>query len=150
MTSTNHDLDVLNDLISVTLDSAHGYEDASHDTKNSRFKTMFGARAIERKQVTAELQTEVRRLLGGEPAQAGTTAGKAHRVFMNLKAAITGSEKGIVNSVEAAEDHVKAAYEKALADDELSAPVLELIDRAYGSVKAGHDQMRDLKHGMEA
>jgi uncharacterized protein (TIGR02284 family) len=111
---------------------------------------MFGARAIERKQVTAELQTEVRRLLGGEPAQAGTTAGKAHRVFMNLKAAITGSEKGIVNSVEAAEDHVKAAYEKALADDELSAPVLELIDRAYGSVKAGHDQMRDLKHGMEA
>jgi uncharacterized protein (TIGR02284 family) len=150
MASTQHDLETLNDLIAVTLDSAHSYEDASNDTKNPRFKTLFGARAIERKQVTAELQTEVRRQLGGKPAQSGTTAGKAHRVFMNLKASITGSDKGIVNSVEAAEDHIKAEYEKALADDQLSLPVLDLIDRAYRSVKAGHDEMRDLKHDMEA
>jgi uncharacterized protein (TIGR02284 family) len=149
MTSTQHDLDTLNGLIEVTLDSAHSYEDASHDTKNPHFKTLFGKRAIERKQVTAELQTEVRRLLGGKPAQAGTTAGKAHRVFMNLKAAVTGSDTGIVNSVEAAEDHIKAEYDKALADSELSMPVLDLVQRAYVSVKAGHDQMRDLKHHME-
>ena len=149
MTSTQHDLEILNGLIEVTLDSAHGYDDASRDTKNPHFKTLFGKRAIERKQVTAELQTEVRRLLGGKPAHAGTTAGKAHRVFMNLKAAITGSDAGIVNSVESAEDHIKAEYEKALVDDQLSRPALDLIQRAYVSVKAGHDQMRDLKHHME-
>jgi len=150
MASNQHDIDVLNNLIEVTLDSAHGYEDASKDTKNAHFKTLFGKRAVERKQVTAELQTEVRRLLGGKPAQAGTTAGKAHRTFMNLKAAITGSDKGIVNSVEAGEDHIKKEYDEAMADQDLSAPVQDLVRRVYASVRAGHDEMRDLKHHMEA
>jgi uncharacterized protein (TIGR02284 family) len=150
MASNQHDIETLNGLIEVTLDSAHGYDDASHDTKNQHFKTMFGKRAIERKQVTAELQTELRRLLGGKPAHEGTTAGKAHRIFMNLKAAVTGSDQGIVNSVEAGEDHIKHAYEQALADRELSAPVTDLIARAFVSIKAGHDEMRDLKHHLAA
>jgi len=150
MASTQHDLDILNNLIEVTLDSAHGYEDASKDTKNPYFKTLFGKRAIERKQVTAELQTEVRRLLGGKPATAGTTAGKAHRAFMNLKAAVTGSDKGIVNSVESGEDHIKKEYDEAMADQALSMPALDLVRRMYVSIKAGHDEMRDLKHHMEA
>jgi len=149
MASTQHDLDILNNLIEVTLDSAHGYEDAAKDTKNPYFKTLFGKRAIERKQVTAELQTEVRRQLGGKPATAGTSAGKAHRAFMNLKAAITGSDKGIVNSVESGEDHIKKQYDEALADPSLSMPVLDLVRRMYVSIKAGHDEMRDLKHHME-
>jgi uncharacterized protein (TIGR02284 family) len=150
MASNRHDIDVLNDLIAVTLDSAKGYEDAGVDTKNPTFKTMFGKRAIERKQVTAELQGEVRRLLGGEPAKSGTVTGKAHRVFMNLKAAVTGSDKGIVNSVEAGEDYIKASYEKALADGALSAPVLHLVERAFVSVKTGHDEMRDLKRHISS
>jgi uncharacterized protein (TIGR02284 family) len=149
MASTQHDLDILNNLIEATLDSAHGYEDASKDTKNPYFKTLFGKRAIERKQVTAELQTEVRRLLGGKPAKAGTTAGKVHRAFMNLKAAVTGSDKGIVNSVESGEDHIKKEYDEAMADQALSMPALDLVRRMYVSIKAGHDEMRDLKHHME-
>ena len=149
MASTQHDLDILNNLIEVTLDSAHGYEDAAKDTKNPYFKTLFGKRAIERKQVTAELQTEVRRQLGGKPATSGTTAGKAHRTLMNLKAAVTGSDKGIVNSVESGEDHIKKEYDEALADQALSMPVLDLVRRMYVSIKAGHDEMRDLKHHME-
>jgi uncharacterized protein (TIGR02284 family) len=148
MASTDHDIEILNSLIALTLDSAHGYEDASGDTKNPHFKTLFGKRAIERKQVTAELQTEVRRLLGGKPATTGTTSGKAHRTFMNLKAAVTGSDQGVVNSVEAGEDHIKKEFEEALADRDLSAPVRDLVQRAFGSVKAGHDEMRDLKHSL--
>ena len=51
MASTQHDLDILNNLIEVTLDSAHGYEDAAKDTRNPYFKTLFGKRAIDRKSV---------------------------------------------------------------------------------------------------
>jgi uncharacterized protein (TIGR02284 family) len=149
-THNQHDVDSLNGLISVTLDSAHGYEDASHDTKNSVFKTMFGKRAIERKQVTAELQTELRRMLGGKPATSGTVSGKAHRTFMNLKASITGSDKGIIASVEAGEDHLKGAYEEVLSDTALSAPVRDLVRRAFDSVMSGHKEMSALKHSMKA
>jgi uncharacterized protein (TIGR02284 family) len=146
MSTREHDVDVLNELISMTLDSAHGYDDAVKDAKNSHFKTLFGKRAMERKQVTAELQTEVRRLLGDKPAQSGTTVGKAQRVFMNLKHALTGSDEGVVNAIEAGEDRLKGQYEKALVDDGISAPVRDLVQRAFVSVKAGHDEMRDLKH----
>src|SRR5579859_7529730 len=134
MSSTNHDIEVLNNLIAVTIDSAQGYDSARDDTKNPHFKTLFGKRAVERKQVTAELQTEVRRLLGGKPATGGTAAGKIHRTFMDLKSPITGDE-GIVKSVEAGEDHIKKEYEQALGDHELSSPVRDLVQRAYVSVK---------------
>ena len=146
MASNHHDREVLNGLIEVTLDSAHGYDDAMKDTGNGHFKTLFGMWAMERKQLTAELQTEVRRLLGGDPAHTGTFAGKSRRFMMNLKAAVSGSDDGVVSSVEAAEDHLKAEYETALTDQELSAPVRDIIQKAYVSVKTCHDQMRDLKH----
>ncbi|HEV2675012.1 MAG TPA: PA2169 family four-helix-bundle protein [Aliidongia sp.] len=147
-TSTDHDITILNGLIETTLDSAHGYDEAAKDARNPQFKTLFGKRAIERKQVTAELQGEVRRL-GVTPEQDGTILGKAHRVFLNLKTAVGGSDQGVVNEVEAGEDHIKAKYEKALADTDLSAPVRDLILRAYRSVKSGHDEMRALKHALE-
>jgi uncharacterized protein (TIGR02284 family) len=150
MASNQHDVDVLNGLIELTLDSAHGYDDAQKDVKNPRFKTLFGARAMERKQVTAELQTEVRRLLGGKPETTGTMMGKAHRTFLNLKSSLFGNDEVVVKEVEAGEDRIKAKYEKAFADQELSAPVRDLISRAYVSVREGHDQMRDLKHLMQA
>jgi uncharacterized protein (TIGR02284 family) len=150
MASNQHDIDVLNGLIEMTLDSAHGYDEATKDVKNPRFKTLFGARAIERKQVTAELQTEVRRLLGGKPETTGTTMGKVHRTFLNIKSSLFGDDQTVVNEVEAGEDRIKAKYEKAFNDNDISAPVRDLISRAYVSVREGHDQMRDLKHHMQA
>lgn len=145
MSKREHDISILNDLIEVTLDSAHGYTDAVADVTNPHFKTMFGKRGIERKQIAATLQTEVRRLLGGDPADTGTMLGKIHRGFMNLKAAISGSDAGIVASVEAGEDHLKRQYDEALQDPGISSPVRDIIQAAYGSVVEGHNEMRDLK-----
>jgi hypothetical protein len=58
--------------------------------------------------------------------------------------------QGVVNSVENGEDHIKAKYEKAIEDNDLSATTRDTITRAYGSVREGHDQMRDIKHAMQA
>ena len=43
-----------------------------------------------------------------------------------------------------------AAFEKVLADQELSPPTRPLVSESFGAVKADHDQMRDIKHDMEA
>ena len=55
----------------------------------------------------------------------------------------------MVNSVENGEDFIKAKFEKALEDSDVSASTRETIRRAYVTVKDGHDQMRDLKHSLE-
>ena len=67
-----------------------------------------------------------------------------------MKAAVTGrDDKAIINEVERGEDHIKAKFEDALQDNELSPNVKDAVNQAWTSVKTGHDQMRDLKHSMK-
>lgn len=150
MTETSHDIRTLNGLIATTLDSVDGYNAAAGETESGRFGEIFRARAAERRAVVTALQAEVSRI-GGTPEDDGTILAGAHRVFLNLKAAITGhDDKAVVNEVESGEDHIKAKYEAALADNDISASVKAAIQTAYTSVREGHDQMRDLKHSLQA
>ena len=149
MTETSHDISVLNGLIATTLDSADGYSEAAKDTESSAHRQLFTARATERRQIVSALQGDVSRL-GGTPEDDGTILAGAHRVFLNLKAAVTGkNDKAIVNEVESGEDHIKAKYESALKDTDLSPATKSAIESAYTSVRAGHDEMRTLKHALE-
>ncbi len=148
-TPHDHDIKVLNGLIETTLDSADGYREAAKETENNHYRTLFERRSFERQQVAGDLQGTVRGL-GGEPEDDGSILAKAHRAFLDVKHALLRDEQAVVNSVENGEDHIKAKFEKALEDSDVSATTRETIRRAYGSVKAGHDQMRDIKHGLEA
>ena len=70
-------------------------------------------------------------------------------MFLDLKAKVTGQDdKAVVNEVERGEDHIKAKYESALADTDLSPATLAVIRKAYQSVREGHDQMSALKHSL--
>jgi uncharacterized protein (TIGR02284 family) len=150
MVDTSHDIRALNSLIATTIDSVDGYTEAAKDSDNPRFVQMFNARAAERREVATTLQGEVSRL-GGNPEDDGTVLAGAHRAFLDLKAAVTGrDDKAIVNEVERGEDHIKAKFEDAMEDNDLSAETRSAIGSAWGSVKAGHDEMRDLKHSMES
>jgi uncharacterized protein (TIGR02284 family) len=149
MTETSHDIRTLNGLIATTLDSVDGYSEAAKEAENSRYAALFTARAGERRQVVTVLQGEVARL-GGNPEDDGTLLAGAHRAFLDLKAAVTGrDDKTIVNEVERGEDHIKAKFEDALKDSALTPATMTAIETAYGSVRAGHDEMRDLKHSLE-
>ncbi|PSJ19970.1 hypothetical protein CVH10_20060, partial [Halomonas sp. ND22Bw] len=92
-----------------------------------------------------DLQAEVRRL-GGDPEDDGTVLAGAHRMFLDLKAKVTGQDdKAIIDEVERGEDHIKAKFDDALAKEDLSPEVRAAIAKANQSVQEGHDQMRDLK-----
>src|SRR5205085_9284099 len=125
-------------------------EDSAQNIDNERFREIFRQRADERQQVVEQLRAEVRRL-GGDPEESGSFLGKAHQRFEDLKAAITGrDEKAIINEVERGEDYLKEKFEAALNDGDLNGDSRSVVEQAYQSVKAGHDQISQLKHGMEA
>jgi uncharacterized protein (TIGR02284 family) len=150
MTDTNHDISVLNGLLETTIDSVDGYRTSAQDVENPRFAEMFTARASERSSVAEQLRSDIKRL-GGTPDDDGSLLAAGHRAFVNLKAAVTNrDDKAIINEVERGEDHIKAKYEAALKDDNLSPQSRSLVETAYASVRSGHDQMRDLKHSLEA
>ena len=91
------------------------------------------------------------RRLGGDPEDGGSFLGKTHQRFEDLKAAVTGGDdKSIVNEVERGEDYLKEKFEAALNSDALSGESRAVVERCYQSVRSGHDQMSQLKHGMES
>ena len=150
MTETSHDIRTLNGLIATTIDSVDGYRTSAGDVDSTRLAELFTARASERSSVAEQLRAEVSKL-GGNPEDDGTILAAGHRAFVNLKAAVTKrDDDAIIAEVERGEDHIKAKYEDALKDDNLSPECRTLVETAYGSVRSGHDEMRDLKHNLDA
>ena len=142
-------ISTLNTLIATTMDSITGYEDSAQNVDNERLRQIFRERADERQRIVQDLRSEVRRL-GGDPEESGSFLGKAHQRFEDLKAAITGrDEKAIVNEVERGEDYIKGKFETALESGDLTGESRAAVERAYQSVRSGHDQISQLKHGLE-
>ena len=147
----NHsdEISTLNTLIATTIDSITGYENSAKDIKNQRFAEIFRERANERQRVVEDLRSEVRRL-GGDPEDSGSFMGKTHQRWEDLKSAVTGgNEKSIIDTVENGEDYLKEKFESALDSGTLSGEARSVVERCYQSVRSGHDQMRQLKHGLE-
>jgi len=142
-------ISTLNTLIATTIDSITGYEDSAQNIHDERLREMFRSRADERQRVVEELRGEVRRL-GGDPEDGGSFLGKAHQRFEDLKAAVTGrDEKAIINEVERGEDYLKEKFQTALQSGTLHGESHDIVERCYQSVKAGHDQISQLKHAFE-
>ena len=140
----------LNTLIATTIDSVKGYEDSAQNVDNENFREIFRQNADERQQVVGQLREEVRRL-GGDPEESGSFMGAAHQRFEDLKAALTGrDEKAIVNEVERGEDYIKGKFETALESGDLAGDSRSIVEQCYQTVRRGHDQISQLKHGMES
>ena len=147
--ATDTEVGTLQTLTTTLIDSINGYEDAAQNSENSRFQQIFHERAGERRQVADNLKSEIRRL-GGDPPDDGFFMGKTHQAWLDLKAAITGrDDKAIINSVEAGEDYLKEKFETALSSDALRGEARQAVEQAYQSVRQGHDQISQLKHGLE-
>src|SRR3954447_12469039 len=146
--ATEHDIKVLNSLIETTLDSADGYKQAASNAGASQYKSLFSQFADERRQVVSDLQGQVR-VLGGTPEDDGSVLAAAHRKFLDLRDHLQKGDEAVINEVERGEDFIKAKYEDALEDEELSPDVRDAVIRAYGSVKSGHDQASELKHSYK-
>ena len=150
MAEHSEQISTLNTLIATTIDSINGYEDSAENIDSERFREIFRQRANERQEVVKSLREEVRRL-GGNAEDDGSFLGKAHQRFEDLKAAITGrDEKAIINEVERGEDYIKGKFETALKADTLSGESRSVVERCFQSIRAGHDQISQIKHGMEA
>ena len=149
MAEHSEEISTLNTLIATTIDSINGYEESAENVDNQRFREIFREHANERQQVVESLRSEVRRL-GGNPEDDGSFLGKAHQRFEDLKAAVTGrDEQSIINEVERGEDYLKDKFETALNGDTLSGDSRSVVERCYQQVRSGHDQMSQLKHGLE-
>ncbi len=150
MTSNTEDSTVLNSLIATLLDSVDGYQKSAADISDPTLADKFNARARERQAAVAKLQAAVA-TAGGTPEDESSLLGSAHRAFMDLKEAVMGQdEKSILSEVDRGEDYLKAKFEAALNNADLSANARSAVLEAWTSVREGHDEMSALKHSLGA
>ena len=140
---------ILNDLIEINNDRIVGYEKAIDELKagDADLRTLFQRYIQESRQYADELRHEVTRL-GGEPTKDGTTnSGKVYRVWMDLKAVVTGHDrKTVLANSEFGEDAAQKAYDLALnGDTELETPLRELLVAQKAKLRIGHDEVKRLR-----
>jgi uncharacterized protein (TIGR02284 family) len=150
MFNNSHDVTVLNSLIETTIDSVDGYRHSAGEATNEQFAEIFRKRAQEREEVVGLLRRRVVEL-GGEPEEEGGLLAKAHRQFLSLRDAVTGSDdKAVVAEVDRGESYLNGKWETALADTELSAETQSLLRQCYQSVRSGHDQWEQMNKAISA
>ncbi len=139
---------ILNDLIRINHDRVVGYEKGVDELKaeDADLKTLFQRYITESRQYGQELTQEVNRL-GGNPADGTTNSGKIYRVWMDLKAVVTGHDrKTVLDNCEFGEDAAQKAYDTALNSDvELEPSIRDLIVRQKAALKVGHDEVKRLR-----
>lgn len=143
---------VLNTLITINNDRIEGYETAAKDIEDQDLKTLFAAFSSTSKTCKQHLTDEVNRL-GGTAAEGTLTAGKLHRVWMDVKSAITGKDrKAILGSCEYGEEFAKDTYEKALEDDKenLNAEQQTMIKAQHTLLQADHDKIKSMQDLLKA
>jgi len=139
---------VLNDLIRINHDRVVGYEKAIEELKDedADLKVLFQRYIMQSRDCGQELTTEVSRL-GGNPADGTTNSGKVYRVWMDLKATITGHDrKTVLDNCEFGEDAAQKAYDTALNTDvDLEPSIRDVIVREKAILKSGHDEVKRLR-----
>ena len=136
-------------LVTTLIDSVNGYRDAAAQAEGTQFQELFRSMADERSAVVEDLRREVVEVDGDAPDD-GSIMGKTHQRFMDLKAALTGrDDRAIINEVERGEDYLKDKFEAVTADQEGMSPSLQAaVQRAWESVREGHDKISQLKHSL--
>jgi uncharacterized protein (TIGR02284 family) len=137
------EISTLNSLIETLKDGQNGFQTAAEDVKDSSIKATFNQFAQERAQMVAELQSHVR-THAEKPATTGSVAAAAHRGWMNLKSALGGGEKAILDEAERGEDVAVEAFEKALKEP-MDPDASQIVRKQYGQVKQAHDRVKSLR-----
>jgi uncharacterized protein (TIGR02284 family) len=136
----------IRDLIVINNDRYEGYKTAAEETKDADLKALFNEFSLQSKGFSEELRKFIP---SSEQPESDATkpSGKLYRVWMDVKAAVTGNDrKAILSSCEYGEDHAKKHYNEAMEHlNELPADAVELIRRQHSEILKGHDRVKAMR-----
>ena len=137
--------EIIDNLIETLKDGEEGFKQAAESVKDPQLKSLFSEYSQQRARFAVELRSKAQRPDERDSKISGSAAGALHRGWINLKSAITqGEDHAILAECERGEDSAVEESRKALNDD-LSAPVQEIVSRQYAEIKQAHDRVKQLR-----
>ncbi len=143
---TDQTISTLNELIEILKDGKDGFDAAALDVQDVRVRAFFIEFSQQRSGFAEELEAEVKRL-GGEVGQTGSMAAAVHRGWIDLKSALGGGAKAILDEAARGEDIAVSSYERA-SKANLPADVASVVRRQFDEVKKARDLVRELRDGF--
>lgn len=147
---TQKTIEALNSLIVINNDRIEGYKTANDETKETDLKMLFSDLMQTSVECRKELVNEVTKL-GGTPDEGTRTTGKFFRVWMDVKAALTGNDrKSILDSCEYGEDAALKTYKNVLIQDheDTSLKQQDMLNKQYAVLKVDHDKVKKLRDAI--
>jgi uncharacterized protein (TIGR02284 family) len=143
-----HQISALNDLVKINNDRIAGYEKASEGTQDDDLKALFTGYIEQSRKNNTEL-TDHLHVLGGDPANGTTIAGKFYHAWIDVRAKFSIKDRhSILSDCEYGEDVANAAYRKACDDKELiwkDDRVVAILSRQQKELKQAHDNIKELR-----
>jgi uncharacterized protein (TIGR02284 family) len=133
-----------NSLIVINNDRIIGYQNAADEIDEPDLKEFFRELSKTSVKCKDELSDEVRRL-GGVPNENIANSEKLLRVWMEIKAAFTGSDIGvIVKFCEYGETITLDIYKNVLIQEvhEINSPEQHLLNRQYALLKKDYEKVK--------
>jgi uncharacterized protein (TIGR02284 family) len=136
----------LKTLVQTLHDGQEGFRQSSENVKSPQLKETFSQFSLQRAKFAGDLESELRTLGEEDPQKEGSTlGGKIHRGWIDLKSALTkNTDHAVLEEAERGEDVAVKAYKDAL-ENELPAPIREIVANQAVEVKAAHDEVKSLR-----
>ena len=140
--------DALNELALFINDRIEGYKTAAHETKDAQNRAYYEKLVQQSQQFVQELNGFAR-AAGGDAESSTTIKGKFYRGFMDAKAVVTShNERSILDSNIYGEEWAIKAYVEALADENLTGPARQAVERQHQISQETLRKLQQLK-GIE-
>jgi len=131
-------------LVDISRDGLEGFKTCAEDVDDAALRMYFQNRAQGCLEAVRTLSAEVRKY-GGEPDATGSTAGALHRVWVDIKAAISKNDNvAVLEECERGEAAALIAYEDALRE-EMPGDLRALLENQYEGARRNHDRIRQLR-----
>lgn len=137
------DIDILTELIEMTIDSADSYEQAAVAAPRPELAQMFRRLAAERRSIVADLRAQIV-ALGGMPADDDSVLAGAHRAFCNLRARLLDDPQDALGAVERGEARIMARYDETLRGG-LDPAVRRTVEAGLATIRADRQRLDAMK-----
>jgi uncharacterized protein (TIGR02284 family) len=142
--TTDKSVNLIKGLIIINNDRYDGYKTAAEETKDADLKSMFERFRNQSNQFNAELH----RFIPSDESPEGqtSTSGKIYRAWMDIKAALTSSDrKAILASCEFGEDVALSAYKTALESEDLPEEVRITVRKHRSDLQEAHNTVKSMR-----
>lgn len=137
--------EALNDLLRKNVDAAKGFEKAAEEVSSPTLQSIFKEKAQVRIQFAKTLSSEIA-MHGEAPEIEGNLKGDIHRIWMDIRAAIsTQEDETIIAECIRGEEGALEEYDSVLEEAELYATTRALILNQKAAVQKTLQKLHDLE-----